>query len=150
MARGIHMTMLPNIDSKFLQRGSLTYIPWYKALVLPWKGGRYHGFKTLKPSVLYNFETLIKQFIEAYSKIGIKHNTVTQILSFKQKDKEIVRECVDRLRHYIVQCPESKMPSQEKLILCFLEGLRDKQLYTHLFTKGHRDFDECYDDAQKN
>ena len=89
---------------------------------------------------LYDLETLIKRFIEAYSKIGIK---VTQILSFWQKDNEIVRECVDRLWQYIVHFPESKMPSQEQLILYFLEGLRDKQLYTHLFAKNHRDFDEC-------
>ena len=52
-------------------------------------------FQTLKPSVLYDFETLLKRFIEAYSKIGIKHNTVTQILSFRQKDNETVRECVE-------------------------------------------------------
>ena len=30
-------------------------------------------FETLKPSVLYDFETLIKRFIEAYSKIGHKY-----------------------------------------------------------------------------
>ena len=70
-------------------------------------------------------------------------------MSFKQKYKEAVRKCVDRLRQYIVHCPGSKTPSQEQLILCFLEGLRDKQLYTHLFAKGHWDFDECYNDAHK-
>ena len=116
---------------------------------LTMEGRALSWFQTLKPSVLYDFETLIKRFIEAYSKIGIKHNTVTQILSFKQKDKETVRECVDRLRQYIVRCPESETPSQEHLISCFLEGLRDRQLYMHLFAKGHRDFDECCYDAQK-
>ena len=55
-------------------------------------------FQTLKLSVLYDFETLIKRFIEAYSKIGMKHNTMMKISSFKQKDKETLRECVDRLR----------------------------------------------------
>ena len=44
---------------------------------------------------------------------------------------------------------ESKTPSQERLISCFLEGLRDKQLYTHLFAKEHTDFDECCFDAQR-
>ena len=72
-----------------------------------------------------------------------------QILSFKQKDKETMRECVERLRQYIVRFPGSKTPSQEQLILCFLEGLRDKQLYTHLFAKGYWDFNECCYDAQK-
>ena len=68
-------------------------------------------FQTLKPSVLYDFEVLVKRFIEAYSKIGIKHNTVTHILSFKQKEKKVVRECVDRLRQYIIRCPKSETPS---------------------------------------
>ena len=65
---------------------------------LTMEGRALSWFQTLKPSVLYDFEALIKRFIEAYSKIGIKHNTVMQILSFKQKDRETVRECVDRLR----------------------------------------------------
>ena len=106
-------------------------------------------FQTLKPSTLYDFETLVKRFIEAYSKIGIKHNTVTQILSFKQKDNETVQQCVDRLRQYIARCPDKETPSQERLISCFLEGLADRQLYMHLFAKNHMDFDDCCFDAQK-
>ena len=39
-------------------------------------------FQTLKAFVLYDFEVLVKRFIEAYSKIGIKHNTVTQDFEF--------------------------------------------------------------------
>ena len=69
----------------------------------------------LKPSVLYDFEALIKQFIEAYSKIGIKHNTVTQIRSFKKKEKETVLECVDMLWQYIVRCPGLETPSQRAI-----------------------------------
>ena len=106
-------------------------------------------FQTLKPAMLYDFETLAKHFIESYTKIGIKHNTVTQILSFQQKDNETIKECIDRLRQYIVRCPASETPSQERLISCFLEGLRNRQLYMHLFAKNHADFDECCFDAQK-
>ena len=62
-------------------------------------------FQTLKPSVLYDFEILVKNFIEDYSKIGIKHNMVTMILGFKQKENEIVRKSIDRLRNYITICP---------------------------------------------
>ena len=81
--------------------------------------------QNLKSSMLYDFEMLFKRFIEAYSKIGIKHNTVTQILKFKQKDGETIRQCIDRLRQYIAGCPEKETPSQEHLISCFLEGLKD-------------------------
>ena len=103
------------------------------------------NFKILNAK--YDFETLDKRFIEAYSKIGIKHNTITQILSFKQKDGETVRQCVDRLQQYIARCPEKKTPSQECLISCFLEGLKDRQLYMHLFC--YTDFDDCCFEAQK-
>ena len=79
---------------------------------LTMEGRALSWFQTLKPSVLYDFEVLVKHFIEAYSKIGIKHNMITQILRFKKKDKEIVQECADRLRQYIVQCSKLETPRQ--------------------------------------
>ena len=106
-------------------------------------------FQTLKSSVLYDFEVLVKHFIDSYSKIGIKHNTVTKILGFKQKDIDTIRECLDRLKTYIARCPKKEMPSQERLISCFLEGLRSEILYTQLFAKGDTNFDECCYDAQR-
>ena len=106
-------------------------------------------FQNLKLAMLYDFATLVKHFIESHTKIGIKHNTYTQILSFWQQDNESVKECIDKLRQYIVRCPASETPSQERLISCFLEGLRNQQLYLHLFAKNHADFDECCFDAQK-
>ena len=63
-----------------------------QAFGLTMEGRALAWFQTLKPSVLYDFKVLIKHFIEAYSKIGIKHNTVTLILGFKQGEKESVRE----------------------------------------------------------
>ena len=106
-------------------------------------------FQTLKPSMIYDFETLVKYFIESYTKIGIKHNTMSQILNFKKKEKEIVRECVDRMRQYIVRCPKNEMPSQERLVSSFIEGPQDRQLYMYLFVRNHTDFVECCFDAQK-
>ena len=61
-------------------------------------------FQTLKLSLLYDFEVLVKHFIDSYSKIRIKHNTVTKILGFKQRNTKIVRECMDRLKTYIAIC----------------------------------------------
>lgn len=40
-------------------------------------------FQVLKTTILYNFKVLIKHFLEAYSKIEIKHNIVTLIPIFK-------------------------------------------------------------------
>ena len=56
---------------------------------------------------------------------------------------------MDRLKTYIARCLEKEMPSQERLISCFLEGLKSETLYTQLFAKVHMDFDECYYDAQR-
>lgn len=58
-----------------------------QAFGLTMEGRALAWFQTLKPSVLYNFKVLVKHFIEAYSKIGIKHNTITLILNFKQLDQ---------------------------------------------------------------
>ena len=120
-----------------------------QAFGLTMEGRALAWFQTLKSSVLYDFEVLVKHFIDSYSKIGIKHNTVTKILGFKQKDTESVREGLDRLKTYIARCPEKEMPSQERLISCFLEGLKSETLYTQLFAKGHTNFDECCYDAQR-
>ena len=106
-------------------------------------------FQNLKPAALYDFDMLLKSFIGAHTKIGIKHNTATDILNFKQGDGESVRECINRFKRYIVRCPESEIPSNERLISCFLEGLCNKELYMHLFAKNHTDLDECYFNAQR-
>lgn len=55
-------------------------------------------FQTLKPNVLYDFDTLVRHFLEFYSKIGIKHNTITLFLGLKQKDNDIVQESIDCLK----------------------------------------------------
>ena len=64
-------------------------------------------FQTLKSNVLYDFDILVRWFIEAHTKIGIKHNTITLILNFKQGDKETVRQSIDIMKQYIAQCIES-------------------------------------------
>jgi len=52
-------------------------------------------FQTLRRNVLYDFATLVKRFIEGHTKIGIKHNTVTLILNFKQLEKQMVGQSID-------------------------------------------------------
>lgn len=97
---------------------------------------------------LYYFDILVKKFIEAHTKIGIRHNTVTLILNFKQGEKETVRQIIDRMKQYIARCPESKLPKQEHLVSCFLEGLIDEDLYMLLFVQDHKDFELCCFEAQ--
>ena len=86
-------------------------------------------FLSLKADVLYDFETLIKKFIQEHTKIGIKHSTANLILSFKQDGKETVKQCIDCLKQYIARCTRQELPNEEKLISCFLEGLACEELY---------------------
>ena len=55
-------------------------------------------FYSLSNSVLYDFEVLINAFIKENTKIRIKHNTLTQILDFKQKEKETIKDAIGRLK----------------------------------------------------
>ena len=79
--------------------------------------------------------------------MGLKHNAVALIYSFRQGKHESIRDSVIRLRQYVNRCPLHKKPSQGKLISVFLEGLRDKVLHAHLYAQRHKTFQECCIDA---
>ena len=89
-------------------------------------------FQTLEPKTKESLASLEKDFISTF-KMCIKHNTVVQIYSFKQKDHESVRDCVNRLKQYILRCPDEEKPSQARLLNVFLEGLKNKTLHAHLY-----------------
>ena len=88
--------------------------------------------------------TLEKDFIASFSKMGVKHKPESKIQAFKQKEHETIRDCVNRLKQYIARCPIEENPSQSKLVSIFLEGLKDKTLYKHLYAMKHQ---ECCKDA---
>ena len=104
-------------------------------------------FQNQEVESLTEFKGLEKDFIAAFSKMGIKHNAVAQIYAFKQKDHESVRDCANRLKQYITRCPIEEKPSQARLISIFLEGLQNKTLHAHLYAKKHTSFNECCLDA---
>ena len=104
-------------------------------------------FQTLDIGTYHSFESLEKDFIGAFTKIGIKHSVSTLISNFKQDKKETVRDCANRLMQYISRCPESELPSQEKIVSIFLEGLRDKTLHADLYGKKHKTLNECMHEA---
>ena len=83
--------------------------------------------------MLYDFKILIDAFIKENTKTEIKHSTLTQILHFKQTEKETVRDAIGKLKALILRCPPREMLAEDRLILCFLESLRDRNLYVQLF-----------------
>ena len=84
------------------------------------------------------YEDLEKDFIVAFSKTGLKHDVLSQIHGFKQKSDESVRDGANRLWKYLARCPEEEMPSQERLVSIFLEGLNSKDLHASLYMKHHK------------
>ena len=97
--------------------------------------------------MLYDFEIVIDAFIKENTKTKIKHNTLTQVLEFKQKEKETVRDAIGILKALILRCPSREMPAKDRLILCFLESLRDINLHVQLFGQKHVNLSKCFDDA---
>ena len=104
-------------------------------------------FQTLEPVSKTSFNRLEKDFIGSFSKMGLKHNAVALIYSFKQGEDKSMRDSVSRLRQYVNRYPLDKKPSQGKLFSLFLEGLRNKVLHAHLYAQKHKTFQECCLDA---
>ena len=104
-------------------------------------------FQALDTGTYYDIETLERDFIGVFTKTRIKHSISSLITYFKQEEKESVRDCTNRLKQYITRCPEQELPTVEKAISIFLEGLRDKKLHADLYAKKHKTMKECIHDA---
>ena len=111
------------------------------------RGKTLSWFQNQEVESLTEFRGLEKDFIAAFSKVGINQNCIAQIYVFKKKDHESVRYCANQLKQYITRCPTDEKPGQKRLISIFLEGLRNKTLHAHLYAKKHTSFNECFLDA---
>ena len=109
------------------------------------KGKSLSWFQNQEVEALMEFRGLEKDYIVAFSKMGIKHNAIAKIYAFKQKNHESV--CANRLKQYITRCPVAEKHSQSRLISIFLEGLRYKMLHAPLYARKHTNFNECFLDA---
>ena len=47
----------------------------------------------------------------------------------------------------MARCPKEEMPSQERLVSIFLEGLKNKDLHATLYMKHHKNLNQCINDA---
>ena len=47
----------------------------------------------------------------------------------------------------MARCLEEEMPSQERLVSIFLEGLKNKDLHATLYIKHHKNLNQCINDA---
>ena len=58
-----------------------------------------------------------------------------------------MRDGANPLRQYLARCPEEEMPSQERLVSIFREGLKNKDLHATLYMKHHKILNQCINDA---
>ena len=79
--------------------------------------------------------------------MGLKHNVVALIYSFKQGEHKFVWDSVTRLKQYMNRCPLDEKPSKGRLTSLFLEWLQNKVLHAHLYAQKHKTFQECCVDA---
>ena len=47
----------------------------------------------------------------------------------------------------MARCLEKEMPSQERLVSIFLEGLKNKDLHPTLYMKHRKNLNQCINDA---
>ena len=97
-------------------------------------------FQTQNITKFSSFTQLAKEFVREHTKRGLKHDVLSQIHQFKQESKESIRDCGNRLQQYLTQCLVMEIPSQERLVSLFLEGLWSKELhsFSNLYETPHR------------
>ena len=110
-------------------------------------GAALDWFRDLPKGAYTTLDQLEPDFIKAFSLTGIKHNTVTKIYNFRQLETETVRDCSKRLKKYLLRCPKIEIPSQERLVSLFLEGLLNQKLHTVLYPKKHKTLNACIKEA---
>ena len=58
-----------------------------------------------------------------------------------------MRDGANRLRQYLARYLEEEMPSKERLVSIFHEGLKNKDLHSTLYMKHHKNLNQCINDA---
>ena len=58
-----------------------------------------------------------------------------------------MRDGSNKLRQYLARCPKEEMPSQERLVSIFLEGLSNKDFHATLYMKHHKNLNQCIHDT---
>ncbi|MCO5588471.1 hypothetical protein L7F22_042428 [Adiantum nelumboides] len=117
----------------------------YVGFGLTLEGTALTWFQPLDPELFPNIDNVLREFAEEFSKRGIKHNTVSQIYAFKQRENEKVKEASLRFKQYIERCPRRELSQDEKLFVLFMEGLKNETLKKDLHLKACSTFEQVAD-----
>ena len=93
------------------------------------------------------FTQLAKAFVRKHTKSGLNHDVLSKIHQFKQEPDESVRDNASHLRQYMTRCLVMEIPSQERLVSIFLEGLWSKELHSAVYMKHLTNLDQCIHEA---
>ena len=118
-----------------------------EGFVLTLEGWALSWFQMLNLSEYLSYKALEKDFIATFSKTRLKHDVLSQIHGFKQKNDKSMWDGGNLLRQYLARCPEEEMLSQEILVSIFLEGLKNKDLHATLYMKHHKNLNQCINDS---
>ncbi|MCO5591497.1 hypothetical protein L7F22_045481 [Adiantum nelumboides] len=119
----------------------------YEGFGLTLEGTALTWFQPLDPESFPNIDNVLREFAEEFSKRGIKHNTVSQIYAFKQRENKKVKEASLRFKQYIERCPRRELPQDERLSVFFMEGLKNETLKKDLHLKACSTFEQVTREA---
>ncbi|MCO5587134.1 hypothetical protein L7F22_041081 [Adiantum nelumboides] len=119
----------------------------YEGFGLTLEGTALTWFQPLDPELFPNIDNVLREFAEEFSKRGIKHNTVSQIYAFKQRENEKVKEASLRFKQYIERCLRRELPQDERLSVLFMEGLENETLKKDLHLKACSTFEQVTSEA---
>ncbi|RYA39879.1 hypothetical protein DD606_25735 [Enterobacter cloacae complex sp. GF14B] len=119
----------------------------YEGFGLTLEGTALTWFQPMNIGGFYDIDHLLREFAEEFSKRGIKHNTVSQIYAFKQREHEKVKEASLRFKQYIGRCPVRERPQDDRLSVLFIEGLRNVTLKKDLHLKACTSFEQVTREA---
>ncbi|MCO5578165.1 hypothetical protein L7F22_032003 [Adiantum nelumboides] len=119
----------------------------YEGFELTLEGTALTWFQPLDPELFPNIDNVLREFAEEFSKRDIKHNIVSQIYAFKQRENEKVKEASLRFKQYIKRCPRRELFQDERLSVLFMEGLRNETLKKDLHLKACSTFEQVTREA---
>ena len=107
----------------------------YQAFGLTLEGNAADWFQSLYMDEFHDLATFFEEFTQEFSKRGIKHNTFSLIYDFKQEAGESVKNAARRMKRYVKRCPREELPTEERRVSRFIEGLRSEMLKKDLYMR---------------
>ncbi|KAI5077213.1 hypothetical protein GOP47_0007037, partial [Adiantum capillus-veneris] len=104
-----------------------------------------HHFHGRDVALRHHLKAIAKSKILVYPN-NLSDDGIVVTFFFKtllQSEGETIRDAILRPKKYIMCCPISERPSEERQMSCFLDGLQNLELYAYLFMRKHKNLERC-------